>query len=82
MISGGTQNKMVTEIKCHNLHHHNPNERLTEKMELKVWVDGVERIVCGVNVHTSCHDVILALAVATNQTGRFTLSERWRDNER
>lgn len=52
------------------------------KMELKVWVDGIQRIVCGVNDSTTCQDVVYALAHATGQTGRFTLLERWRNNER
>lgn len=51
-------------------------------MELKVWVDDVQRIVCGVNQSTTCHDIVLALAVATGQTGRFTLIEKFRNNER
>ncbi|XP_043238377.1 ras association domain-containing protein 8-like isoform X2 [Amphibalanus amphitrite] len=51
-------------------------------MELKVWVDGIQRIVCGVTEATSCQDVVYALAHATGRTGRFTLIERWRNNER
>uniref|UniRef100_T1IQR8 Ras-associating domain-containing protein n=1 Tax=Strigamia maritima TaxID=126957 RepID=T1IQR8_STRMM len=51
-------------------------------MELKVWVDGLQRIVCGVNDATTCQDVVYALAHATGQTGRFTLIEKWRSNER
>ncbi|XP_037086691.1 ras association domain-containing protein 7-like [Pollicipes pollicipes] len=51
-------------------------------MELKVWVDGIQRIVCGVSETTSCQDVVYALAHATGRTGRFTLIERWRNNER
>lgn len=31
-------------------------------MELKVWVDGVARVVCGLSVNTSCQDVVIALA--------------------
>lgn len=27
-------------------------------MELKVWVEGIQRIVCGVTVQTSCQVVI------------------------
>lgn len=33
-------------------------------MELKVWVDGVQRIVCGVNEFTTCQEVVIALAQA------------------
>ncbi|XP_017884822.1 ras association domain-containing protein 8 [Ceratina calcarata] len=51
-------------------------------MELKVWVEGIQRIVCGVTESTTCQDVVYALAHATGQTGRFTLVERWRTNER
>ncbi|KAJ8688482.1 hypothetical protein QAD02_024277 [Eretmocerus hayati] len=51
-------------------------------MELKVWVEGIQRIVCGVTETTTCQDVVYALAHATAQTGRFTLIERWRNNER
>lgn len=51
-------------------------------MELKVWVEGIQRIVCGVTENTTCQDVVYALAHATGKTGRFTLIERWRNNER
>ncbi|XP_026473762.1 ras association domain-containing protein 8-like isoform X2 [Ctenocephalides felis] len=51
-------------------------------MELKVWVDGFQRIVCGVTDNTSCQDVVYALAHATGKVGRFSLIERWRCNER
>jgi len=51
-------------------------------MELKVWVEGIQRIVCGVSEKTTCQDVVYALAHATGKTGRFTLIERWRNNER
>ncbi|XP_046402993.1 ras association domain-containing protein 8 isoform X4 [Ischnura elegans] len=51
-------------------------------MELKVWVEGIQRIVCGVTESTTCQDVVYALAHATGKTGRFTLIERWRSSER
>ncbi|XP_061422411.1 ras association domain-containing protein 8-like [Lethenteron reissneri] len=51
-------------------------------MELKVWVEGVPRVVCGVTDATTCHDVVIALAQALGRTGRYTLIERWRDTER
>ncbi|KZS04490.1 Ras association domain-containing protein 8 [Daphnia magna] len=51
-------------------------------MELKVWVEGIQRVVCGVCDRTTCQDVVYALAHATGKTGRFTLIERWRSNER
>ncbi|XP_015679909.1 ras association domain-containing protein 8 [Protobothrops mucrosquamatus] len=51
-------------------------------MELKVWVDGVQRIVCGVTEVTTCQEVVIALAQAIGRTGRYTLIEKWRDTER
>lgn len=51
-------------------------------MELKVWVEGIQRTVCGVTDKTTCQDVVYALAHATGKTGRFTLIESWRNNER
>ncbi|XP_056445083.1 ras association domain-containing protein 8b [Gadus chalcogrammus] len=51
-------------------------------MELKVWVDGVQRIVCGVTEFTTCQEVVIALAQAIGRTGRYTLIERWRESER
>lgn len=44
-------------------------------MELKVWVDGVVRVVCGLSEETSCQDVVIALAQAIgewNPRGRGT----------
>lgn len=37
------------------------------KMELKVWVDGVVRVVCGLSQETSCQDVVIALAQAIGE---------------
>ncbi|XP_037306606.1 ras association domain-containing protein 8 [Pungitius pungitius] len=51
-------------------------------MELKVWVDGVVRVVCGLSEDTSCQDVVIALAQAIGQTGRYVLIQRLRDTER
>ncbi|XP_053576162.1 ras association domain-containing protein 7 [Bombina bombina] len=51
-------------------------------MELKVWVDGVQRVVCGVSEQTSCQDVVIALAQAIGQTGRYILIQTFRDKER
>ncbi|XP_014815616.1 PREDICTED: ras association domain-containing protein 8-like [Calidris pugnax] len=51
-------------------------------MELKVWVDGVQRIVCGVTEVTTCQEVVIALAQAIGRTGRYTLIEKWRDTGR
>lgn len=33
-------------------------------MELKVWVEGVVRVVCGLSLETSCQDVVITLAQA------------------
>lgn len=51
-------------------------------MELKVWVDGVQRIVCGVTEVTTCQEVVIALAQAIGLMGRYTLIDKWRDTER
>ncbi|XP_062403506.1 ras association domain-containing protein 8 [Sardina pilchardus] len=51
-------------------------------MELKVWVDGVVRVVCGLSQETSCQDVVIALAQAIGQTGRYVLVQKLRDTER
>lgn len=51
-------------------------------MELKVWCDGIQRVVCGVSSGTTCQEVVFALAHATAQTGRFILIEKWRNSER
>lgn len=37
-------------------------------MELKVWVDGVIRVVCGLSLNTSCQDVVIALAQAIGKS--------------
>lgn len=37
-------------------------------MELKVWVDGVARVVCGLSPSTSCRDVVVALAQAIGES--------------
>ena len=37
-------------------------------MELKVWVDGVQRIVCGVTELTTCQEVVIALAQAIGES--------------
>lgn len=34
------------------------------RMELKVWVDGIQRVVCGVTEATTCQEVVIALAQA------------------
>ncbi|XP_016350737.1 ras association domain-containing protein 7-like [Sinocyclocheilus anshuiensis] len=51
-------------------------------MELKVWVEGIQRVVCGLSEETSCQDVVIALAQAIGQTGRYVLIQKLRDKER
>lgn len=43
----------------------------SQAMELKVWVDGVVRVVCGLSEETSCQDVVIALAQAIGEFGNF-----------
>ncbi|XP_026784555.1 ras association domain-containing protein 8 [Pangasianodon hypophthalmus] len=47
-------------------------------MEIKVSVDGVQRIVCGVTEMTTCQEVVIALAHALGRTGRYTLRENFK----
>ncbi|XP_047435841.1 ras association domain-containing protein 8-like isoform X4 [Mugil cephalus] len=51
-------------------------------MELKVWVEGVVRVVCGLSLNTPCQDVVIALAQSIGQTGRYILISKLRGNER
>ncbi|XP_034015212.1 ras association domain-containing protein 7-like [Thalassophryne amazonica] len=51
-------------------------------MELKVWVDGVARVVCGLSLNTSCQDVVISLAQSIGQTGRYVLILRLRGTEK
>lgn len=37
-------------------------------MELKVWVDGIQRVVCGVSEQTTCQEVVIALAQAIGKS--------------
>ncbi|XP_061855277.1 ras association domain-containing protein 7 isoform X4 [Colius striatus] len=50
-------------------------------MELKVWVDGIQRVVCGVSEQTTCQEVVIALARAIGQTGRYVLVQKLREKE-
>uniref|UniRef100_A0A3Q1F931 Ras association domain-containing protein 8-like n=1 Tax=Acanthochromis polyacanthus TaxID=80966 RepID=A0A3Q1F931_9TELE len=50
-------------------------------MEVKVSVDSIPRVVCGVTDKTTCQEVVLALAQAL-QPGRYTLREKFKDFER
>ncbi|XP_068615105.1 ras association domain-containing protein 8-like, partial [Brachionichthys hirsutus] len=51
-------------------------------MEVKVNVDGIPRVVCGVTEETTCQEVVVALAQALGQPGRYTLRETFKDFER
>ncbi|XP_068616228.1 ras association domain-containing protein 8-like isoform X2 [Brachionichthys hirsutus] len=51
-------------------------------MELRVWVDGVSRVVCGLSPKTPCQHVVVALAQAIGQTGRYVLVSKLRGTER
>ncbi|TRY89920.1 hypothetical protein DNTS_020507 [Danionella cerebrum] len=51
-------------------------------MEVKVYVEGVQRIVCGVTEKTTCQEVVIALARALGRTGRYTLREQFKEYER
>ncbi|XP_041671609.1 ras association domain-containing protein 7-like [Cheilinus undulatus] len=51
-------------------------------MELRVWVDGIVRVVCGLTLNTSCQDVVVALAQSIGQTGRYILILRLRGTDR
>lgn len=46
-------------------------------MELKVWVDGVQRIVCGVTEVTTCQEVVIALAQAIGKWTRWVSEIKW-----
>lgn len=45
-------------------------------MDLRVYVDGVARIICDLTRTTTVHDVIIALAQYKGKTGRYSLIER------
>lgn len=46
-------------------------------MELKVWVDGIQRVVCGVSEHTTCQEVVIALAQAIGESFQARWADRW-----
>lgn len=48
-------------------------------MELRVLVDGEERTVSGVNESTTCEAVILAIAKASAQDGKYEMIEKFRN---
>lgn len=65
-----TEPCFVSIIGCALNYHQHPlvvwrnDELLMKDMELKVWVDGVQRVVCGVTEFTTCQEVVIALAQA------------------
>lgn len=46
-------------------------------MELKVWVDGIQRVVCGVSEQTTCQEVVIALAQAIGESSGGRQPNRW-----
>ncbi|XP_031549205.1 uncharacterized protein LOC116286770 [Actinia tenebrosa] len=50
--------------------------------DLKVWVDGKERVIRGVSQNTTCESVVLVLAKAAGKSGKVALLEKWGDFER
>jgi hypothetical protein len=48
-------------------------------MDLRVYVDGVARIICDLTRTTTVHDIIIALAQYKGQAGRYSLLERTPD---
>ncbi|KAM6976934.1 uncharacterized protein rassf11 [Aplochiton taeniatus] len=51
-------------------------------MELKVLVEGVPRVVCGVTAKTTCQEVVVALAKSLSRPGRYTMVEKFKEFER
>ncbi|XP_061656638.1 ras association domain-containing protein 8 [Syngnathoides biaculeatus] len=51
-------------------------------MEIKVSVDSLPRLVCGVTDETTCQEVVTVLAQALGQPGRYMLRETFKDFER
>uniref|UniRef100_A0A8C6WSE9 Ras-associating domain-containing protein n=1 Tax=Neogobius melanostomus TaxID=47308 RepID=A0A8C6WSE9_9GOBI len=51
-------------------------------MDLGVWVEGSRRVVCGLSLHTSVQDVVIALAQDLGQTGRYVLTLQLHGSER
>ena len=45
-------------------------------MDLRVYVDGVARIICDLTPRTTVHDIIIALAQYKGKAGRYSLVER------
>ncbi|XP_038866049.1 ras association domain-containing protein 8 [Salvelinus namaycush] len=51
-------------------------------MEVKVSVEGVPRVVCGVTEKTTCQEVVIALAQSLGRPGRYTLQEKFKEFKR
>ncbi|CAB1329759.1 unnamed protein product [Coregonus sp. 'balchen'] len=51
-------------------------------MEVKVSVEGVPQVVCGVTEKTTCQEVVIALAQSICRPGRYTLKEKFKEFER
>lgn len=45
-------------------------------MELKVWVDGIQRVVCGVSEQTTCQEVVIALAQAIGESFQAQMAQQ------
>ncbi len=45
-------------------------------MDLRVYVDGIARIICDLTRTTTVHDIIIALAQYKGKAGRYALIER------
>jgi hypothetical protein len=45
-------------------------------MDLRVYVDGIARIICDLTPTTTVHDIIIALAQYKGKAGRYSLIER------
>jgi hypothetical protein len=45
-------------------------------MDLRVYVDGIARIICDLTRTTTVHDIIIALAQYKGRAGRYSLIER------
>ena len=45
-------------------------------MDLRVYVDGIARIICDLTQATTVHDIIIALAQYKGKAGRYSLIER------
>ena len=48
-------------------------------MDLRVYVDGIARIICDLTRTTTVHDIIIALAQYKGKAGRYSLIERASD---